>query len=157
MLLTNFSFSCLTPPHVSVAPGKSAEDNTIVLQKANIENFNDNLLPHWDLTSKYNLIDFELGNKITGAGFPVYINKGAKLQRALINFFLDNAVANGYTEVQPPVLINEASAFGTGQLPDKDSQMYFVSEDKFYLTPTAEVPSYQHLPWQNTQTIWTTN
>ena len=97
-------------------------------------------LPHWDLAKKYNLIDFDLGVKITGAGFPVYIGKGARLQRALIRFFLDSAVAAGYTEIQPPYVVNEASGYGTGQLPDKEGQMYFVGEDKLYLIPTAEVP-----------------
>jgi seryl-tRNA synthetase len=97
-------------------------------------------VPHWELATKYDLIDFELGVKITGAGFPVYKNKGAKLQRALINFFLDNATAAGYMEVQPPILVNEASAFATGQLPDKEGQMYFIGLDNFYLIPTAEVP-----------------
>ncbi len=99
-----------------------------------------NALPHWDLAKKYNLIDFELGTKITGSGFPVYINKGAKLQRALIQYFLDYNTGAGYIEYQPPLMVNEATAFGTGQLPDKEGQMYFVNEDKFYLIPTAEVP-----------------
>ena len=97
-------------------------------------------MPHWDLTKKYNLIDFELGNKITGSGFPVYISKGAKLQRAMIQYFLDYNTAAGYTEYQPPIMVNEASARGTGQLPDKEGQMYFVTEDHLYLIPTAEVP-----------------
>jgi seryl-tRNA synthetase len=97
-------------------------------------------VPHWDLAKKYNLIDFELGNKITGSGFPVYKNKGAKLQRALIQYFLDFNIAAGYTEYMPPLMVNETTAFGTGQLPDKEGQMYFVNEDKLYLIPTAEVP-----------------
>ncbi len=97
-------------------------------------------VPHWDLAKKYDLIDFELGNKITGSGFPVYKNKGAKLQRALIQYFLDHNIAAGYTEYLPPLMVNETSAFGTGQLPDKEGQMYFATEDKFYLIPTAEVP-----------------
>jgi len=97
-------------------------------------------LAHWDLAAKYNLIDFELGNKITGAGFPVYKGKGARLQRALINFFIDKALEAGYTEVQPPLFVNEESAYGTGQLPDKDGQMYHIQLDSFYLIPTAEVP-----------------
>ena len=97
-------------------------------------------LPHWELAKKYNLIDFELGNKITGSGFPVYINKGARLQRALIQYFLDFNVGAGYIEYSPPLMVNEASAYGTGQLPDKEGQMYHATEDKFYLIPTAEVP-----------------
>ncbi|WP_288982415.1 serine--tRNA ligase, partial [uncultured Flavobacterium sp.] len=97
-------------------------------------------IPHWELCTKYVLIDFETGVKLTGAGFPVYSGKGARLQRALINFFLDKAVAAGYLEVQPPILVNQDSGFGTGQLPDKEGQMYFVTEDQFYLIPTAEVP-----------------
>jgi len=115
----------------------------------NVEVFKNNLplpelpkgaKPHWDLAAQYGIIDFELGNKITGAGFPVYIGQGAKLQRALINYFLDKASAAGYTEVQPPILVNEASGFGTGQLPDKEGQMYHVKLDDYYLVPTAEVP-----------------
>lgn len=97
-------------------------------------------MPHWDLAAKYDIIDFNLGNKITGAGFPVYKGKGARLQRALINFFLDRAIAAGYYEIQPPLVVNAASGYGTGQLPDKDGQMYFVQEDSLYLIPTAEVP-----------------
>ena len=100
----------------------------------------EDALPHWELTKKYDLIDFELGNKITGSGFPVYKDKGAKLQRALIQYFLDYNTAAGYTEYLPPLMVNETSAFGTGQLPDKEGQMYFVTEDKFYLIPTSEVP-----------------
>ncbi|MEI6852725.1 MAG: serine--tRNA ligase [Bacteroidota bacterium] len=128
------------PPHISVKKGKTPEDNEIVATNGDIPQLPENALPHWDLASKYDLIDFELGNKITGAGFPVYKGKGAKLQRALINFFLDTAVENGYNEVQPPLMVNEASAYGTGQLPDKDGQMYFVQKDNLYLIPTAEVP-----------------
>jgi seryl-tRNA synthetase len=127
-------------PHPSVPEGKTAEDNEIVFQHGEIPNLPENALCHWDLASKYNLIDFETGVKLTGSGFPVYIGKGAKLQRSLINFFLDNATKNGYTEIEPPILVNEASGFGTGQLPDKDGQMYYVNEDKLYLIPTAEVP-----------------
>jgi seryl-tRNA synthetase len=128
-------------PHISVPKGKSAEDNEIVYRdESRLPHLNDSALPHWEITSKYDLIDFELGVKITGAGFPVYKNKGAKLQRALINFFLDYNTAAGYMEVQPPHLVNEASGYGTGQLPDKEGQMYFVNEDGFYLIPTAEVP-----------------
>jgi seryl-tRNA synthetase len=127
-------------PHSSVPEGKSAEDNEEIFSAGTLPTLSENALPHWDLVKKYDIIDFELGNKITGAGFPVYKGKGAKLQRALINFFLDQATDAGYTEVQPPILINKDSGFGTGQLPDKDGQMYFVTEDELYLIPTAEVP-----------------
>jgi len=129
-------------PHPSIKPGKSAEDNEIVFTGgADIPALNPgNDLPHWELASKYKLIDFELGNKITGAGFPVYLGKGARLQRALIQFFLDSAVNAGYLEIEPPLMVNEASGYGTGQLPDKDGQMYYAPEDKLYLIPTAEVP-----------------
>lgn len=127
-------------PHHSVPAGKSAEDNEIVNSWGNPAEMDNSALPHWDLTSKYDIIDFELGNKITGAGFPVYKGKGARLQRALINFFLDRATTAGYREIQPPLMVNEASGYGTGQLPDKDGQMYFVNEDNLYLIPTAEVP-----------------
>ena len=127
-------------PHQLVTSGKSDEDNEIVKEVGAIPEFGENKKPHWDLCSDYNLIDFELGNKITGAGFPVYTNKGAKLQRALISYFLDKNTDAGYTEFQPPHLVNEASGFGTGQLPDKEGQMYHVTEDNLYLLPTAEVP-----------------
>jgi len=127
-------------PHESVPDGKSAEDNEVVFQYGEIPSLPNNALCHWDLAAKYNIIDFETGVKLTGAGFPVYKGKGAKLQRALINFFLDQATQNGYVEIEPPILVNEASGFGTGQLPDKDGQMYFVNDDKLYLIPTAEVP-----------------
>ncbi|HHN48137.1 MAG TPA: serine--tRNA ligase [Bacteroidales bacterium] len=127
-------------PHVSVKPGKSAEDNEIVHQEGEIPELPDEASPHWDLCKKYGIIDFELGNKITGAGFPVYRGKGARLQRALINYFLDKGIEAGYLEYQPPLLVNEASGYGTGQLPDKDGQMYLVNEDNLYLIPTAEVP-----------------
>lgn len=138
--LTNLLLQLPNPPHPSVKKGKTAEDNEIVGTHGEIPLLHENALPHWDLAAKYDLIDFELGNKITGAGFPVYKGKGAKLQRALINFFLDSAIENGYNEVQPPLMVNEASAYGTGQLPDKDGQMYFVQKDNLYLIPTAEVP-----------------
>lgn len=133
---------CTIPnlPHLSVPPGKSSADNLHVHQEGEIPTLGKEAVPHWELAAKYDIIDFELGNKITGAGFPVYKGKGARLQRSLINFFLDEAVAAGYREVQPPLMVNEASGFGTGQLPDKEGQMYFVNEDKFYLIPTAEVP-----------------
>ncbi len=127
-------------PHHTVPKGTHAEHNEVVFEVQNIPTLNPNALPHWELTQKYDIIDFELGVKITGAGFPVYKGKGSKLQRALINFFLDQAADAGYTEYQPPLLVNEASGFGTGQLPDKESQMYHVGLDDFYLIPTAEVP-----------------
>ena len=126
-------------PHDSVPAGKSAEDNEIIYQEGDCTE-NENMLPHWDLVKKFNIIDFDLGNKLTGAGFPVYKGKGAKMQRALINFFLDSAVDAGYQEVQPPYMVNEDSAYATGQLPDKEGQMYHVNLDNLYLIPTAEVP-----------------
>ncbi len=127
-------------PHTSVPEGKTPEQNTVVREGGTKPTLSENALPHWDLAKNYNLFDLELGVKITGAGFPVYKGKGAKLQRALISFFLDKAVEAGYNEVIPPHIVNEASAFGTGQLPDKEGQMYFVSLDGFYMIPTAEVP-----------------
>ncbi|MCB2206916.1 MAG: serine--tRNA ligase [Bacteroidetes bacterium] len=127
-------------PHESVKAGKSENDNEIVYEEGEIPMLAENALPHWELASKYDIIDFDLGSKVTGAGFPFYKGKGARLQRALINFFLDEALKQDYIEYQPPLLINEDSGFGTGQLPDKEGQMYFVGEDKLYLIPTAEVP-----------------
>jgi len=127
-------------PHPSVPSGKSDADNEVIKEVGEIPQLSENKKPHWDLCSDYNLIDFELGNKITGAGFPVYTDKGAKLQRALIAYFLDKNTDAGYTEYQPPYLVNEDSGFGTGQLPDKEGQMYHVTEDNLYLIPTAEVP-----------------
>jgi len=127
-------------PHPSVPAGKTAEDNVVVRSGGRMPQLPDNALPHWDLAKKYQIIDFELGVKLTGAGFPVYLGKGSKLQRALINFFLDEAQKAGYTEVMPPLMVNEDSGFGTGQLPDKEGQMYHVTADNFYLIPTAEVP-----------------
>jgi seryl-tRNA synthetase len=127
-------------PHNSVPKGVSAEDNEVVLENGAKPTLPANALPHWELAAKHNLIDFELGVKITGAGFPVYKGKGAKLQRALISFFLDEAEKAGYNEMMVPLMINEASGFGTGQLPDKEGQMYFVGQDNLYLIPTAEVP-----------------
>lgn len=127
-------------PHESVPAGKSAEDNLIVRTGGPEAKANEKLSPHWDLAKKYDIIDFELGNKITGAGFPVYKGKGAKLQRALISFFLDEATKAGFCEVIPPFMVNEDSGFGTGQLPDKEGQMYHATLDNFYLIPTAEVP-----------------
>ena len=127
-------------PHLSVPKGKTADDNLEVGRFGTMPELPDNALPHWDLCTKYDLVDFELGNKITGAGFPVYKGKGARLQRALINFFLNSAADAGYTEIQPPLMVNEASGLGTGQLPDKEGQMYAVPLDGFYMIPTAEVP-----------------
>ena len=127
-------------PHSSVPKGLTPEENEVVLENGAKPQLPANALPHWELATKYNLIDFELGVKITGAGFPVYKGKGAKLQRALIAYFLDEAEKAGYSEVMLPLLVNEASGFGTGQLPDKEAQMYFVGLDNLYLIPTAEVP-----------------
>lgn len=127
-------------PHGSVPKGTSPEDNEIVFEYGYRPELPGNALPHWELVAKYDIIDFELGTKITGAGFPVYKGKGARLQRAMINFFLDQAEKAGYQEVQPPTLVNEASGFGTGQLPDKEGQMYHIGQDDLYLIPTAEVP-----------------
>jgi seryl-tRNA synthetase len=127
-------------PHKSVPKGRTAEDNEIVYEYDAEIKLHSKALPHWELAARYDIIDFELGVKLTGAGFPVYKGKGARLQRALINFFLDRATSEGYLEVQPPVLVNEDSGFGTGQLPDKEGQMYFIGQDNLYLVPTAEVP-----------------
>ncbi len=126
-------------PSERVPKGFSAEDNEVVKQNE-VPTLSENALPHWELTKKYKLIDFDLGTKITGSGFPVYTGKGAKLQRSLIQYFLDYNTNAGYKEIIPPFMVNEASAFGTGQLPDKEGQMYFVNEDGFYLIPTSEVP-----------------
>jgi seryl-tRNA synthetase len=127
-------------PNSNVVAGKVADDNEVVLEYGTVPSLGENALPHWDLIKKYDIIDFELGTKIAGAGFPVYKGKGARIQRALINFFLDQALEAGYTEIQPPILINKESGFGTGQLPDKDGQMYYAQDDELYLIPTAEVP-----------------
>ena len=127
-------------PHASVPDGKHPEDNLVEREGGVVPNLPADALPHWDLAKKYDLIDFELGVKIAGAGFPVYKGKCARLQRALINFFLDNANEAGYLEVQPPYLVNAASGYGTGQLPDKEGQMYHSTVDDLYLIPTAEVP-----------------
>ena len=127
-------------PSEKVPPGKTPEDNETVFEHGAKPSLPESAVPHWDLAAKYNLIDFELGVKLTGAGFPVYKGKGARFQRALINYFLDKATSAGYMEIQPPIMVNEDSAYGTGQLPDKEGQMYFVGEDKLYLIPTAEVP-----------------
>ena len=147
-------------PHQLVPNGQSEDDNEEVFRSGEAPQLQDDALPHWELAAKYKLIDFELGNKITGAGFPVYTGKGARLQRALISFFLDQNTSIGYDEVQVPHLVNEASGFGTGQLPDKEGQMYHVGADDLYLIPTAEVPvtnlyrdvmlSHEQLPICNT-------
>jgi seryl-tRNA synthetase len=127
-------------PHTSVPKGKTPEENEEVRKSGEIPALSASAVPHWDLAKKYDLINFDLGNKLTGSGFPVYKNKGAKLQRALVQYFLDYNTAAGYTEYQPPHMVNEASAYGTGQLPDKEGQMYHVPLDGLYLIPTAEVP-----------------
>lgn len=127
-------------PNDKVKPGKGAEDNEVVKMGGPEVKLPENALPHWELAKKYDIIDFPLGVKLTGAGFPVYKGKGAKLQRSLINFFLEENTKDGYMEVEPPVMVNAASGFGTGQLPDKEAQMYYVKLDDFYLVPTAEVP-----------------
>ena len=127
-------------PNKLVPNGSGEQDNLEVFKNGNIPDLNTTALPHWELASKYDIIDFDLGNKITGAGFPVYKNKGAKLQRALINYFIDKNTEAGYKEVQVPILVNEDSGMGTGNLPDKEGQMYYVNEDNLYLAPTAEVP-----------------
>lgn len=127
-------------PHESVPEGKTPEDNVNIREGGLKPDLSAQKLPHWELAAKYRLIDFELGNKLTGSGFPVYINQGARLQRGLINYFLEFNTDAGYTEYQPPYMVNEASAYGTGQLPDKEGQMYHMAVDNFYLIPTAEVP-----------------
>jgi seryl-tRNA synthetase len=127
-------------PHASVPPGKTPEENEVVREGGKLPELHATAQPHWELTEKYDLIDFELGTRITGSGFPVYKNKGARMQRALIQYFLDYNTSAGYTEYQVPLMVNEDSAYGTGQLPDKEGQMYHATEDKFYLIPTSEVP-----------------
>ncbi len=127
-------------PYEKVVAGTSADDNEIIYQSHDVEGLGEGAIPHWELAKKYSLIDFELGVKIAGAGFPVYFGKGARLQRALVQYFLDKNTDAGYVEVNPPHVVNEASGYGTGQLPDKEGQMYFVNEDNLYLIPTAEVP-----------------
>lgn len=139
-VLTELLYQIPNIPNELVPPGSSEEDNEVVFQEGEVPELHQDAVPHWELAKKYDIIDFELGNKITGAGFPVYKGKGAKLQRALIAYFLDKNSDAGYTEVQPPLMINEASGFGTGQLPDKEGQMYHVGIDNLYLIPTAEVP-----------------
>lgn len=157
--ILQIQYSIPNAPSMEVPLGKNSEDNLTVFEHGEIPKLHDNAKPHWELTSQFNIIDFELGNKITGAGFPVYKGKGARLQRALINYFLDKALEKGYTEIQPPILVNEASGIGTGQLPDKEGQMYHAVADDLYLIPTAEVPitniyrdvilSEQELPIKN--------
>lgn len=137
---TNILYTIPNVPYDLVPEGTGAEDNLVVKTGGENTVLPENALPHWELAKKYNLIDFDLGVKITGAGFPVYIGQGARLQRALINFFLDEARAAGYTEIMPPTVVNAASGYGTGQLPDKEGQMYHCNEDDLYLIPTAEVP-----------------
>jgi seryl-tRNA synthetase len=127
-------------PHSSVPEGKTPEENEVVRTGGPMPDLGATALPHWDLTSKYDIIDFELGNKVTGSGFPFYKGKGARLQRGLVQYFLDFNTEAGFMEIQPPIMVNEASAYGTGQLPDKEGQMYHATEDNFYLIPTAEVP-----------------
>lgn len=139
--LNNLLYTIPNVPNAIVPTGNTEEDNEEIFRKGDIPELFDGALPHWELAKKYDIIDFELGNKITGAGFPVYKGKGARLQRALIAYFLDKNTAAGYTEYQLPHLVNEASGFGTGQLPDKEGQMYHVAEDNLYLIPTAEVPA----------------
>ena len=138
--ITEILLSIPNVPCAMVPEGRTAEDNVVEKTGGEMPQLPEDALPHWDLAKKYNLIDFDLGVKITGAGFPVYIGKGAKLQRALIQFFLDEASKAGYVEIQPPYVVNEASGYGTGQLPDKEGQMYHVTLDNLYLIPTAEVP-----------------
>ena len=138
--IRNILLSVPNVPCDMVPKGKTAADNVVEKTGGPMPDLPEDALPHWELARKYNIIDFDLGVKITGAGFPVYLGKGARLQRALIQFFLDEAGKAGYLEVQPPYVVNEASGYGTGQLPDKEGQMYYVNEDNLYLIPTAEVP-----------------
>jgi seryl-tRNA synthetase len=139
-LLLKHLYKIPNVPHSKVPAGKTPEENINVYQHGEVPLLEADALPHWELIKKYDIIDFDLGNKISGAGFPVYKGKGARLQRALINFFLNEAEQKGYREIQPPIVVNEASGYGTGQLPDKEGQMYFIGEDGLYLIPTAEVP-----------------
>jgi seryl-tRNA synthetase len=138
--LNNLLLEVPNIPHELVPSGSTESDNKEIFKWGSIPELKESALPHWDLASKYDIIDFELGNKITGAGFPVYKDKGAKIQRALINYFLDKNTKAGYKEFQVPILVNEDSGTGTGQLPDKEGQMYYIKEDNLYLVPTAEVP-----------------
>ena len=139
--LQNLLYQLPNLPHASVPSGNSEDDNEEVFRSGTVPNLYSNAQPHWELAKKYDIIDFELGNKLTGAGFPVYKGKGARLQRALINYFIDQNTAAGYSEIQVPHLVNEASGLGTGQLPDKEGQMYYVAADDLYLIPTGEVPA----------------
>ena len=138
--LNQLLYTIPNSPDFSVPKGNTEEDNEVIFEHGEIPSMDADAKPHWEITEKYDIVDFELGVKIAGAGFPVYKGKGARLQRALVNFFLDNATAEGYKEIQPPLLINEASGYGTGQLPDKEGQMYHTAADDLYLIPTAEVP-----------------
>ena len=138
--LLNILYQLPNIPNEKVVAGVSADDNEIVYESTTVEGLGEGAIPHWELVKKYNLIDFELGVKIAGAGFPVYLGKGARLQRALVQYFLDKNTDAGYLEVNPPHVVNEASGYGTGQLPDKEGQMYYVGADDLYLIPTAEVP-----------------
>lgn len=138
--LTNILYQIPNIPNEKVVAGVSADDNEIVYESTTVEGLGEGAIPHWELAKKYNLIDFELGVKVAGAGFPVYFGKGARLQRALVQYFLDKNTDAGYEEVNVPHLVNEASGYGTGQLPDKEGQMYYIGEDDLYLIPTAEVP-----------------
>ena len=139
-VLTNILYQIPNVPYEKVVAGVSADDNEIIYESTTVEGLGEGAIPHWELAKKYNLIDFELGVKIAGAGFPVYFGKGARLQRALVQYFLDKNVDAGYLEVNPPHVVNEASGYGTGQLPDKEGQMYYINADDLYLIPTAEVP-----------------
>ncbi|WP_379966555.1 serine--tRNA ligase [Epilithonimonas sp. UC225_85] len=138
--LINILYQIPNVPYEKVVAGVSADDNEIIYESTTVEGLGEGAIPHWELAKKYNLIDFELGVKIAGAGFPVYFGKGARLQRALVQYFLDKNVDAGYLEVNPPHVVNEASGYGTGQLPDKEGQMYYINADELYLIPTAEVP-----------------
>ncbi|MDX1630098.1 MAG: serine--tRNA ligase [Fulvivirga sp.] len=138
--LTELLYNIPNVPNASVPAGNTEDDNEVVEERGSAPELPEDALPHWDLIKKYDIIDFEMGVKVTGAGFPFYKGQGARLQRALVNFFLDEATKIGYNEVQPPIVINEASGYGTGQLPDKDGQMYHIQNEDFYLIPTAEVP-----------------
>ena len=138
--LSNLLYQLPNVPNEIVPQGNSDEDNEVIFEKGELPSLIDNAIPHWELAKKYNIIDFELGVKVTGAGFPFYIGQGARLQRALINFFLDEASDAGYKEIIPPLMVNETSGYGTGQLPDKEGQMYHMQVDDLYMIPTAEVP-----------------
>ena len=138
--LLNILYQIPNIPYEKVKAGSSETDNEIIYQSQEVEALGEGAIPHWELAKQFNIIDFELGVKIAGAGFPVYLGKGAKLQRSLVQYFLDKNTEAGYLEVNPPQVVNEASAYGTGQLPDKEGQMYYIGEDQLYLIPTAEVP-----------------